>query len=468
MSNQDLNLRVKEFVQANRENIVNDIKKIVTAKSILSESAGENAPFGAETRKALDMALEMSQRLGLETYDCNGYMGYAQVKGESDKYIASIAHLDVVPEGNGWKADPFVVREVDGWLIGRGVCDDKGPAVLTMYMLKFFKDNYPTLPYTLRALFGCEEETGMRDLTYYLENYPAPVFAFTPDANFPVCCGEKGQVTADLVSEKITNGNVVDFTAGVASNVIPDRAKITVKTNGKNLPKADGIEMEYDGDTVTLKAYGKGGHAAMPEGTENAIGMLVNYCLDNDLLTQQEKSYFEVLKDLHSSDYGEGVGIASNDGIFSPLTCIGGMMKIEEGKFVQNINIRYPTSITFDEIVNTLSEKLKKVNGTVENPHGAKPFYVDKNSAPIQALLNAYNDITGKNEEAYTIGGGTYARHFPSAAAFGIEPCASETDFFPDFIGPVHGAEEGYSIDGFMQALEILIMATAKLMEIEF
>ena len=93
---------------------------------------------------------------------------------------------------------------------------------------------------------------------------------------------------------------------------------------------------------------------------------------------------------------------------------------------------------------------------------------MDKNSAPIQALLTAYNDATGKNEEAYTIGGGTYARHFPAAAAFGVEPCASETDYFPDFIGPVHGAEEGYDIKGFMKALEILIIATARLMEIEF
>ena len=72
-----------------------------------------------------------------------------------------------------------------------------------------------------------------------------------------------------------------------------------------------------------------------------------------------------------------------------------------------------------------------------------------------------------RNHE-YTIGGGTYARHFPAAAAFGIEPSADETDYFPDFIGPVHGAEEGYDIKGFMRALEILIIATAKLMEVEF
>ena len=465
---ENLHNKVIEFVKANERNIVQDIKDICAIKS-LPGPAQPNAPFGAENRKCLDLALEMSKRLGLDVVDCQGYMGYAEIKGEKEEYIASIAHLDVVPEGNGWKADPFTVRETeDGWLIGRGVCDDKGPAVLTMYMLKFFKDNYTTLPYTLRALFGCEEETGMRDLDYYLENYPAPVFAFTPDANFPVCCGEKGIAAADLISAEIKDGNVVDFTAGVASNVIPDRASIAVKTNGKSLPAAEGLEITVDGDIATIKAFGKGGHAAMPEGTKNAIGMLVNYCLENGLLTAAEEEYFKVLEQLHAVTDGSGMGIASDDGIFEPLTCIGGMMKIQDSKFVQNINIRYPTSITAEEIKEILSAKLAAVGGTVEMSRATPPFYVDKNSAPIQALLTAYNDATGRNEEAYTIGGGTYARHFPAAAAFGVEPCASETDYFPDFIGPVHGAEEGYDIKGFMKALEILIMATAKLMEIEF
>ena len=27
----------------------------------------------------------------------------------------------------------------------------------------------------------------MKDVEYYLKNYPAPVFCFTPDAEFPVC-----------------------------------------------------------------------------------------------------------------------------------------------------------------------------------------------------------------------------------------------------------------------------------------
>ena len=81
-----------------------------------------------------------------------------------------------MPAGNGWNSDPFGMIEKDGWLIGRGVSDDKGPALLTLYMAKFFKEycdqTGETLPYTLRVLLGCSEETGMTDVDYYLGAEP--------------------------------------------------------------------------------------------------------------------------------------------------------------------------------------------------------------------------------------------------------------------------------------------------------
>ena len=60
--------------------------------------------------------------------------------------------------------------------MGRGVADDKGPAVLTLYAAKFFKQQGAALPYTLRILLGANEETGMKDVDYYLEHYPQPAF----------------------------------------------------------------------------------------------------------------------------------------------------------------------------------------------------------------------------------------------------------------------------------------------------
>jgi len=79
--------------------------------------------------------------------------------------------------------------------------------------------------------------------------------------------------------------------------------------------------------------------------------------------------------------------------------------------------------------------------------------------------MDTYNEVTGLETEPYTIGGGTYARHFPLGVAFGIEPNGSE---LPDFIGSAHGAEEGYSIDGFMSALEIIIISMNELQKLDY
>ena len=38
-----------------------------------------------------------------------------------------VAHLDVVPAGDGWKHDPFGAQLEDGVVYGRGTTDDKGP-----------------------------------------------------------------------------------------------------------------------------------------------------------------------------------------------------------------------------------------------------------------------------------------------------------------------------------------------------
>ena len=63
--------------------------------------------------------------------------------------------------------------------------------------MKFWKDlqdagEAPQFPYTVRFLFGANEESGMADVAYYHKHYDDPAFLFTPDAEFPVCYGEKG------------------------------------------------------------------------------------------------------------------------------------------------------------------------------------------------------------------------------------------------------------------------------------
>ncbi|MFR6372530.1 MAG: hypothetical protein ACLUOB_01555 [Subdoligranulum sp.] len=65
-----------------------------------------------------------------------------------------------------------------------------------------------------------------------------PAFCFTPDAEFPVCNGEKGGFGGELVSPVLENGVIVDFVGGVAHNAVPDRAALHRPPAGKR-PETD-------------------------------------------------------------------------------------------------------------------------------------------------------------------------------------------------------------------------------------
>lgn len=94
----------------------------------------------------------------------------------------------------------------------------------------------------------------MNDVKYYLENYPAPVFCFTPDAEFPVCNGEKGHFGGKIVSP-VCNGVIAEFEGGVANNAVPDRASALVKTDIRKLKNAPNITLEPEGDGVRVRGW---------------------------------------------------------------------------------------------------------------------------------------------------------------------------------------------------------------------
>ena len=460
--NSTLEKRIDDFIKENRDDIVRDIGALVAIPSVAGEPA-EGAPFGKASRQALDKGLEIAARLGLDTRNCGNMIGWAELAGEEkDKYIATITHLDVVPAGTGWTGDPFDMRQRDGYIIGRGVMDDKGPSVLCLYALKYLKDNNIPLRYTVRALLGTAEETGMEDVKYYLANYPAPLFAFSPDADFPVCNGEKGIYHARVTARGST-GNIVELSGGIVINAVPDTAEALIKADIDALGSADNIQTAAENGLVRVTARGTAGHASHPEGTVNAIGVLTDYLLENGIAGAEEEKFLRLMRKLHSASDGSGLGVKATDDKFGALTIIGGMAGITDGHLWQTVDCRYPTTMTGEK----LSEAILAASGgcaEVEVLPDNKPFYIDAGSPAIQACIGAYNEVTGENKKPFTIGGGTYARDFPFAVSFGPE---HDDRPFPAFAGGIHSADEAANTDYFMEALKIYILALIKLQNIE-
>ncbi len=457
---------IDAFVETNRDNILRDISRLVAIPSV--EGTPEpGAPFGAGPRAALDKALEIAGELGLATHNAEGYIGWAQTApiAEGQKFLATITHTDVVPVGNGWDADPYTVRVRDGWLLGRGVADDKGPSILCLYALKYLKDSGAALRYPVRALLGTNEETGMADVDYYEKHFPMPAFCFTPDAEFPVCNGEKGGFGGVIASPRLTDPVILAFEGGVAVNAVPDRAWCQVSVGQDALKQTENVTFEAGGKgTTIIRGWGKSGHAAMPQGTVNAIALIVNCLLESGVCTPAETAYLKVLQTLHAATDGSALGIAADDGFFDPLTIVGGTIRMEDGVLRQSFDCRFPTN-TNEKTMTAVMETVCGDAAVLEQLHSRPPFYISADHPAIQALITTYNDVTGEGKGPFTMGGGTYARHFPLAVSFGPE----HTDLaLPDFAGPMHGANEGAPFEKLLEALKIYILALLRLQETDF
>lgn len=467
MDTQVFNEAIDRYIDEHWGEIVDDIARMVEIPSFEElDDAAPGAPFGPGPRAALSQILAIAERMGFETTDVDGYMGFADFKGVSDRQLGIIGHVDVVPAGPGWHFDPFTVTLKDDYLIGRGTLDDKGPVVVTLWALKFWKDMGVTFPYTTRFLFGANEETGMGDVPYYRERYDDPAFLFTPDAEFTVCYGEKGGFDATITSKPIVDGVIVELSGGAATNAVPGTASAVVRADAAGLPAAERITVTPEGDGLArIDAAGKSAHAATPETGVNAIGVLVDYLLANDLCNADERAFLEFDQKLLSHTDGSGVGLACSDEYFGPLTVIGGTIALEDGRIVQTMDSRWPTSITPEGITAAVTALTDPIGATFENTLLMEPFLVKPDSPQIQALYDSYREVTGDDEhKPFTIGGGTYAREFTSGASFGPERTWREQ---PEWVGGMHGPDEGIAEDDLKTAMKIYALAISKLNAIE-
>ena len=192
--------------------------------------------------------------------------------------------------------------------------------------------------------------------------------------------------------------------------------------------------------------------------------MLVHAILDQGLAGEQEAKFLRAVADLTDHSDGSGVGVQADDGLFRPLTIVGSMIGVENGRMVQTYDSRFPTNTSGEKIASILRARYGELL-EVETDREAPPFYMSLDKPEVQVCIKAYNSITGENAEPYTIGGGTYARDFPNAVSFGPEHPERPA---PDFAGPIHGVDEAASKEWLLEALKVYILALIELQKLDF
>ena len=473
---------IDAYLAAHWDDVVGDIESLVRIESVEDLPAGvEGAPYGPGPRAALDRALAIARDMGLTVHDCEGYIGYADLPGESDAQIGIIGHVDVVPAGPGWSYEPFSVTRKDGYLLGRGVIDDKGPVIVALHAVKFWADRIASgasapFPYTIRVLFGANEETNMKDVAYYRQHHADPAFLFTPDAEFPVCYGEAGICSGTLLSAPLGDGALTHVEGGVAVNAVPGEARATlsfpdVEAAQAALRAAEGllpwrfpgqVSASVDGSSLKVHAKGKSAHASTPELGVNAIDVLAAFLLESGLLGEGERRAFQLVRKVTSCSDGSGLGVQAADGHFGELTAVGGTIALTEGRLRLSIDFRYPTTISSSEIERLVQGEAAASGATFAMEHDKQPFLMDACSPTVQAMLSAYNEATGEHAKPFTMKGGTYARMFSRGVSFGPEKPWEEK---PDWVGSMHGPDEGVREDLLKQAFSIYVRTIAKLMD---
>src|SRR5699024_1025471 len=105
-------------------------------------------------------------------------------------------------------------------------------ALAAYYGLKMMKDQGIQPTKKIRFIIGTDEESDWTGMHHYLDLEPAPTLGFSPDAEFPLINGEKGNVTFESHFGGANGGRVTlrDFEAGLRENMVPRDAEATVVT----------------------------------------------------------------------------------------------------------------------------------------------------------------------------------------------------------------------------------------------
>lgn len=463
MDERELLAAADEYLERHWDDVLRDMGELISIESVEDLTAAQpGAPFGPGPRAALTCALDMAAGYGFEACDCEGYLGYADAVGLSATQIGVIGHVDVVPAGPGWAYPPFSLTRKDGFLLGRGTSDDKGPMVVALHAARLVKDVCGPLPYTVRLMFGANEETNMKDVEHYRAHHADPAFLFTPDAEFPVGYGEAGICSGTVEGPVIEGGDIVEFEGGAAVNAVPGQARAVVRSP-RALASSGEVEATALGDGMfDLFARGKSAHASTPELGRNAIGILVGYLLENGVGTPEERAFLEFERRLLSASDGSGLGIEAHDDDFGDLTCVGGVASLIDGRLRQTIDCRYPTTTSAALIAQRVAAAACEAGATFSLDHDKRPFLTSPDSEAVQALLGAYQRVTGRDDGAFTMKGGTYARLFTRAASFGPE---MPDEVRPAWVGTMHGPDEGISEETLKDAFRIYVLSLAALMK---
>lgn len=431
--------QVDAFIDAHVNEMLEDIKTLCSIDST-KDTYREGMPYGQGCFEALAAGLKLGEAYGFAINNYDNYVGTIDLN-DKEKQLDILAHLDVVPAGDGWTVTkPFIPVVEDGKIFGRGTADDKGPAVAALYAMRAVKELEIPVRKNVRLILGTDEECGSSDIKHYYHVENEAPMTFSPDAEFPVINIEKGSMHGDFTAEFAESDSLprmASLHAGTKSNVVPGYAFALFEgLNGEEteafaqtLAETLGIRFDVSSENgfMKIEAFGENGHAAMPWKGKNALTGLL-YLIER--LPLAACGQVEAVKSLnklmpHGDWFGEKLGIKMEDES-GPLTLAFSMLDMDgaslHGVFDSRCPICSNEKNTLKQVKKAMETEGIIFNTTSMNP----PHHVPADSPFVKTLLACYEEETGLKGECIAIGGGTYVHHLKNGVAFGASMPGTE------------------------------------------
>lgn len=466
--------QLNALIDSYADDIVRDTQRLIGYNSEYEEGGRPGQPFGAKIAEALDATLALAAGMGFATRNVDGYMGVIDMGDPSrGKKIGMIAHIDIVPAGDGWTYPPFEGRVVDGKLYGRGSVDDKGPLVAALYAMKAVAESGLPVSNHARYLIGADEESGFRCIKYYLTKEEQPWGGFSPDGEFPVIYGEKGTYRFRIPAcwqpaDDAARFRVISAKGGARMNVVPEYASATLSCSDSLYALAEQalgvynpegrITLTRDSGRLLVEAHGVSAHSATPWFGLSANNLLLNYLRRLPLAPAAAEQYLHALADLFADgNSGAAAGVACENEEFGALTLSLGVLAVDENGGCASFDMRYPNLGARAQLWQTIERNCQARGLSPELLQDKPGLHVPQDSFLVQALLQAYQQTSGRSEGPKTIGGGTYSRALQNFVAYG--------PLFPGQRELAHERDEYISVDDLILCAKIYVQALYNLMK---